>query len=294
MEHKAGFVGLIGKPNAGKSSLLNALIGEKLAIISPKVSTTRHRIMGIENGDTYQVVYSDTPGIIEPGYKLHEGMMEFVKESLEDSDVLLLIVDCTEPTPDLSLLDKISRSDAWKIVVLNKIDLSNQEEVAKKMELWKEAFKADDIFPVSALHGFNVRELHNKIVEKLPLHPPFFPKDQISDRMQRFFVAEIIREKIFEIYEKEIPYATEVIITQYQESDTIDRIYAEIWVDRSTQKPIVIGSEGRKIKALGIKSRKDIETFVEKKVFLDLRVKVVEGWRKNENMLKRLGFNVEK
>lgn len=288
--HKAGFVNIIGKPNAGKSTLSNVLVGEKLSIITPKASTTRHRILGIVNADNYQVILSDTPGIIEPAYKLHESMMNTVKESIEDADVLIVLVDVKNPELKEEHIALVQKSKCPVLVIVNKIDLSTQEEVIKVMNKVTEQVKAVEAFALSALNGFGPESLLKEIVKYLPEHEAYFPKDQLTDRNTRFFVSEIIREKIFNLYEQEIPYSTEVIVHDYKESKDIDRIYAYIIVERDSQKGIVLGKNGNGIKQIGIEARKTIEEFIQKKVFLDLRVKVEENWRKDEQKLKHWGY----
>ena len=288
--HKAGYVNIIGKPNAGKSTLSNALVGEQLSIITPKASTTRHRILGIINTPEYQMVLSDTPGIIEPAYKLHESMMNAVKDSIEDADVLIVLVDVTNPALNEEHLALIARSKSPVMLIVNKIDLSKPEDVSKVIEELSEAIKPSEVFAISALNGVNTASLLNSISAYLPEHEPFFPKDQLTYRNTRFFVGEIIREKIFNLYEQEIPYSTEVIVHDYKEEQNIDKIYAYIIVERDSQKGIIVGKNGSGIKRIGIESRKDIEKFVQKKVFLDLRVKVEENWRKNELKLKHWGY----
>jgi GTP-binding protein Era len=289
-KHKAGYVNIIGKPNAGKSTLSNALVGEHLSIITSKASTTRHRILGIINTDEFQMILSDTPGIIEPAYKLHESMMTTVKESIDDADLLLILVDVENPELKEEHLKMIATSKCPKFLLVNKIDLSNTEKVEKVMSDLKEKIQATEVFAISALHGLNAEGLIKQISAYLPEHEPYFPKDQLTDRNTRFFVSEMIREKIFNLYEKEIPYSTEVIVHDYIEGKDLDKIYAYIIVERDSQKGIIVGKNGDGIKKIGIQSRKDIEEFVGKKVFLDLRVKVEENWRKNELKLKRWGY----
>lgn len=288
--HKAGYINIIGKPNAGKSTLCNVLVGEQLSIITPKASTTRHRILGIVNTDDYQAVFSDTPGIIEPAYKLHEGMMNAVKDSIDDADVLIVLVDVTNPELKEEHLKMIASSKAPVLLIVNKIDLSDPATVTKVMKEIGAKVNAKETFAVSALKGLNADSLMKQIVAYLPEHEPFFPKDQLTDRNTRFFVSEIVREKIFNNFEKEIPYSTEVIVHDYKEDKDIDRIYAYIIVERDSQKGILLGKNGESIKRIGIEARKDIEAFIQKRVFLDLRVKVEENWRKNEQKLKRWGY----
>lgn len=289
-KHKAGYVNIIGKPNAGKSTLCNALVGEQLSIISPKASTTRHRILGMVNDENYQIVFSDTPGIIEPAYKLHESMMNAVKDSIEDADVLMVLVDVTNPNLKEEHLDLIAAAKCPIILILNKIDISTPENVKTVMTNLSEKIKADEVLAISATNGINPKSILDLIEKYLPEHEPYFPKDQLTDRNLRFFVSEMIREKIFSNYDKEIPYSTEVIVHDYKEGKNLDKIYAYIIVERDSQKGIIVGKNGESIKKIGIEARKDIEAFIEKQVFLDLRVKVEENWRKNELKLKRWGY----
>ena len=292
MSHKSGFVNILGNPNAGKSTLMNAAIGEKLSIITAKAQTTRHRIMGIANGDDYQIVYSDTPGIVNPHYKLHESMMGFVHSALKDADVFLLVTDIGEDFKNQDILDKVKESGIPTIIVINKIDLSDQETVEQKIKYWKYKFESAEIIPVSALLKFNIEKVIDSILEKLPDSPPYFPKDELSDKTMRFFASEIIREKIFENYQKEIPYACEVVVESYKEEVHIDKISATIFVERESQKGIVIGHKGSALKKVGTESRIDIEDFVQKKVFLELHVKVNKDWRNNDTFLKRFGYEI--
>ena len=292
MSHKSGFVNILGNPNAGKSTLMNAAIGEKLSIITAKAQTTRHRIMGIANGDDYQIVYSDTPGIVNPHYKLHESMMGFVHSALKDADVFLLVTDIGEDFKNQDILDKVKESGIPTIIVINKIDLSDQQTVEQKIKFWKDKFESAEIIPVSALLKFNIEKVIDSILEKLPDSPPYFPKDELSDKTMRFFASEIIREKIFENYQKEIPYACEVVVESYKEEVHIDKISATIFVERESQKGIVIGHKGSALKKVGTESRIDIEDFVQKKVFLELQVKVNKDWRNNDTFLKRFGYEI--
>ncbi|RFS24862.1 GTPase Era [Chitinophaga silvatica] len=288
--HKAGFVNIFGKPNAGKSTLLNAIIGEKLAIISPKVQTTRHRITGVLTQPDYQIVFSDTPGIIDPKYKLHEKMMGAVKSALEDADVALLILDVKD-----SLAENLELFDSLKlkvpvILVLNKIDKLSKEEQAELEAKAKEWGKATAVVPISAMQGKGVKDLLATIVKLLPEANPFYPEDTLTDRSTRFFVAEIIREKIFQLFKEEIPYHTTVIVNQFQEKDTLTKISAEIIVTRETQKAIILGEKGKSIREIGTLARQDIEKFIERKVFLELFVKVRGKWRDNDTFLKEYGY----
>lgn len=288
--HKSGYINIIGRPNAGKSTLCNALVGEQLSIITPKASTTRHRILGIVNTENYQAIFSDTPGIIDPAYKLHESMMNAVKDSIEDADVLIVLLDVTNPELKEEHIQMIQSSKAPVLLIVNKIDLSDPATVNTVISKLSAVISPKEVFAISALNGINPDSLMEKIVAYLPEHEPYYPKDQLTDRNTRFFVSEMIREKIFKNFEKEIPYSTEVIVHDYKESKDIDRIYAYIIVERDSQKGIILGKNGDSIKKIGIEARKDIEAFVQKKVFLDLRVKVEENWRKNETKLKRWGY----
>lgn len=288
--HKAGFINIIGKPNAGKSTLCNALVGEQLSIITPKASTTRHRILGIVNEEDYQMVFSDTPGMIEPAYKLHESMMNAVKESIDDADVLILLVDASNAALKPEYLEMIQKAKCPLILIVNKIDLSNPAQVKEVIQTLSQTLNPKEVFAISALHQLDATGLLKSIAAYLPEHEAFYPKDQLTDRNTRFFVSEMIREKIFNQFEEEIPYSTEVIVHDYKESDNIDRIYAYIIVERDSQKGIILGRNGSAIKKIGIEARQAIEAFVGKKVFLDLRVKVEENWRKNEQKLKHWGY----
>lgn len=291
MSHKAGFVSLIGKPNAGKSTLMNALVGEKMSIITPKAQTTRHRIIGIVNDENHQIVFSDTPGIIKPKYTLQESMMNFVEDSLVDADLILFVTDIHERYDEQDVLEKLRKASSPVAVLINKVDLSNEEEVKQKIKFWEETLNPDAVFPMSALLGFNVQTILEYIKEKLPEHPPYYDKEELTDRTMRFFVSEIIREKIFMLYDKEIPYSTEVGIVSYKEEPNITRISAEIYVERDSQKNIIIGKGGEMIKKVGTYARKDIEEFIGNKVFLELYVKVVPDWRTKKNILKRFGYD---
>ena len=292
-KHKAGFVNILGSPNVGKSTLMNALVGENLSIITAKVQTTRHRIMGILNGEDFQIVFSDTPGIIDkPGYKLHKAMMSYVESALEDADIFLYVTEVNGDTLHEDILSRMQKSDSKIIVLLNKIDLSNQQVLEERVEFWKGQLPKAEILPISALHNFNVDTLLRRLVELLPESPPFYPKDELTDKTMRFFVSEIIREKILLNYKKEIPYSTEVVVEEYKESDDRIDIRATIFVVRETQKMIIIGKGGQAIKRLGMDARKDIESFVDKHIYLDLSVKVAKDWRENEKQLKRFGYTL--
>jgi len=271
---------------------MNALVGEKLSIITSKAQTTRHRIMGIVNGEDFQIVYSDTPGIIrDPSYKMHEYMNKYIESALLDADIMLLMTEAGQAFEEKDVIEKLKNTSVFTIVVINKIDLSNQENVVNEMEYWKQQLPGAEVVPISALNRFNISKVFDLIIEKLPESPPYFPKDELTDRSVRFFVSEIIREKILMNYKKEIPYSAEVAVESYKEEPKIDRIAATIFVSRDTQKGIILGHQGRSIKKVGTQARKDIEEFVEKKVFLELTVKVNKDWRDNENILKRFGYD---
>ncbi|REH56750.1 GTP-binding protein Era [Tenacibaculum gallaicum] len=291
MTHKAGFVNIIGNPNVGKSTLMNALVGEKLSIITSKAQTTRHRILGIVNGEDYQIVFSDTPGIIKPAYELQESMMDFVKSAFEDADVLIYMVEVGETVlKDEAFFNKIIQSKIPVILLLNKIDKSSQEEVEAKIEYWKKKVPNSFVYVISALEKFNVDTVFYKIIELLPDAPPFYPKDQLTDKPERFFVNEKIREKILQHYKKEIPYSVEVETESFVEEDNIIKIRSVIMVERDTQKGIIIGHKGSAIKRVGTEARKDLQQFFDKKVFLDLYVKINKNWRSNDRQLKRFGY----
>jgi len=290
MSHKAGFVSIIGKPNAGKSTLMNALVGEKMSIITPKAQTTRHRILGIVNGDDYQIVFSDTPGIMKPHYALQETMMHQVNGSLVDADLVLLVTDINERHDEGDILEKLQGSFAPVCVIVNKIDKSDEETVKQKIAYWQEKLNPKAIFAVSALKEHNVLAVMNFVMEHLPEHPAYYEKDFLTDRNDRFFASEIIREKIFKMYEKEIPYSTEVIITAFKEGDELYRISSEIIVERESQKNILIGKGGESLKKVGTYARKDMEEFFQKKIFLEMFVKVIPDWRSKKNYLKKFGY----
>jgi GTP-binding protein Era len=291
MSHKSGFVNILGNPNVGKSTIMNALVGEKLSIISPKAQTTRHRIMGIVNGEDFQIVYSDTPGILRPRYKLQETMMNFVNSALSDADLLLYITDVSEHAADQGeYIDKIRASGVPVIIAVNKIDLTNQGDLEKIVESWHLAFPQSPVIPVSALNNFNLEALLAAVLEKLPESPPYFPKDQLTDKFERFFASEIIREKILFHYKKEIPYSVEIEIESFSEEKNITRIRALIHVARDSQKGIIIGHNGNMLKRVGTEARKDMEDFFRKKIFLELYVKVTKDWRDKPAVLKRFGY----
>ena len=292
MEHKAGFVNIVGNPNVGKSTLMNALVGEKISIITQKMQTTRHRIKGIVSGDDFQIVYSDTPGILKPNYKLQETMLKFVDTALIDADVILYVTDVMEKAgKNKDYIEKVRKSNMPVIVLINKIDLSNQSEVVKLFEYWSSVFPGADVFPISALEKFNIGQVFDRILELLPEAPPYFPKDELTDRNERFFVQEIIREKILLNYEKEIPYSVEVEVEEFKELDKIINIRAIIHVSRDSQKGIIIGHQGKMIKKVGSEARIDAEEFFEKKIFLELYVKVTKDWRSKDRELKKFGYD---
>ncbi len=291
-EHKAGFVNIIGNPNVGKSTLMNAFVGEKLSIITSKAQTTRHRILGIVNGDDFQVILSDTPGIIKPAYAMQESMMDFVKSAFEDADVLLYLVEIGEKSlKDEKFFEKLKHTDIPVLLLINKIDTSNQETLEEQMELWQEQLPKAEIHPISALKNFNVQEVFNRIIELLPEAPPYFPKDQLTDKPERFFVNETIREKILQQYKKEIPYAVEIETEEFLEEEEIIRIRSVIMVERDSQKGIIIGHKGEAIKSVGMAARKDLEKFFDKQVHIELYVKVNKNWRNDPRQLKRFGYN---
>jgi GTP-binding protein Era len=291
MNHKAGFVNILGNPNVGKSTIMNALVGEKLSIITSKVQTTRHRIMGIVNGEDFQIVYSDTPGILKPEYKLQEAMMGFVNSALNDADVILYVTDVkSAPLSEKVYTERIKSTGIPVIIAINKIDLTNQDELEKIVGKWHEAFPGSPIIPVSGLLKFNLGTLLNAILERLPEGEPYFPKDQLTDRYERFFASEIIREKILTNYKKEIPYSVEIEIESFKEEPKINKIRALIHVIRDSQKGIIIGHKGSMLKKVGTEARLDMEDFFGKKVFLEIYVKVTKDWRDKPVILKRFGY----
>lgn len=291
MSHKSGFVNIVGSPNVGKSTLMNQLMGEKLSIVTAKAQTTRHRILGILNDDDYQIVFSDTPGVVNAAYKLHENMMDYVNTSLKDADVLLFITDTKESDMNhKETLERIQKLKVPVICIINKIDLSSQEQVMERIAYWQEKLPKAIIYPISALHGFHVDAIREKILELIPESPAYFDKDAISDRPMRFFVSEIIREKIFVHCQKEIPYACQVEVEEYIEEENITRIRALIIVERSSQKGIIIGKGGEMLKRLGREARLEIEKFIDNKVFLETFVKVDKDWRSSEQKLKKYGY----
>ncbi|MGV9004798.1 GTPase Era [Flavobacterium sp.] len=290
--HKAGFVNIIGNPNVGKSTLMNAFIGERLSIITSKAQTTRHRILGIVNGEDFQVVLSDTPGIIKPAYEMQKSMMDFVKSAFEDADVLLYMVEIGEKElKDEAFFNKIIHSQIPVLLLLNKIDKSNQEQLEEQIELWKEKVPNAEIYPISALENFNVKEVFARILELLPESPAYYPKDALTDKPERFFVNETIREKILVNYDKEIPYAVEIETEEFVEDEKIIRIRSVIMVERDTQKGIIIGHKGAALKKVGMQAREDLEKFFGKQIHIELFVKVNKDWRSNAYQLKRFGYN---
>ncbi len=292
MEHRAGFVNIIGNPNVGKSTLMNAFVGEKLSIITSKAQTTRHRILGIVNGEDFQMIYSDTPGILKPNYKLQQHMMKFVDAALSDADIIIYVTDVVESfDKNEEYLEKVKKTNTPVLLLINKIDLSQQEKLEQLVALWKEHVPQAEIFPVSATEKFNIDSVLKRILELLPISPPYFPKDELTDKTERFFVQEIIREKIFLNYQKEIPYSCEVNVEEFKEEEHIIKIRAQIYVTRETQKGILIGHKGSALKKTGTAARIDIEAFFEKKVFLELHVKVLKDWRDKEQNLKYFGYN---
>ena len=289
--HRSGYVSVIGNPNVGKSTLVNALMGRDLSITTAKAQTTRHRILGFINGDDYQLILSDTPGIIKPAYEMQNSMMDFVKESLDDADVLIYMIDVAERNiKDERLLEKIQKSKTPLLVLINKIDTSAQEELEEAVQHWAGIFPDSSVIPISALKGFFIPDLLEILISKIPESPPYFPKDQLSDKPERFFVNEAIRKNILENYDKEIPYAVEVVTEEFMEAEKIIKIRSIILVERETQKGIVIGHKGAKLKHVGIGARKDLQAFFGKKIHIELYVKVQKNWRSNPLQLKRFGY----
>ncbi|MCW5518841.1 GTPase Era [Aureitalea sp. L0-47] len=292
MAHKAGFVNIIGNPNVGKSTLMNAFVGERLSIITSKAQTTRHRILGIVNGEDFQVILSDTPGIIKPAYELQESMMEFVRSAFEDADVLLYLVELGEKDiKDEAFLKKITGATIPVLLLINKIDRGDENQLAEALELWSTKVPNAEIFAISALENFGVEQVFKRIVELLPDSPPFYPKDQLTDKPERFFVNEIIREKILLHYKKEIPYSVEIDTEEFFEDDNIIRIRSVIMVERETQKGIIIGHKGAALKRVGVEARKDLEAFFGKQIHLVTYVKVNRNWRSNKSQLRRFGYD---
>ena len=295
MTHKAGFVNIVGNPNVGKSTLMNALVGERISIITSKAQTTRHRIMGIVNGEDFQIVYSDTPGVLKPNYKLQESMLGFSQSALTDADVLLYVTDVLDSAEkNAFFLDKVKKMDHVNtILIINKIDLIDQKRLDELVEFWHKELPNAEIFPISAAEKFGIEQLFEKIKSLLPDSPPFFDKDALTDRPERFFVNEIIREKILLNYDKEIPYAVEVMVEEFKEDDNLIRISAVVFCERDSQKGIIIGKQGAALRKVGTEARKDIEAFFEKKVFLQLYVKVEKDWRNRERKLRNFGYQLE-
>ena len=292
MTHKAGFVNIIGNPNVGKSTLMNAFVGEKLSIITSKAQTTRHRILGIVNGEDFQVILSDTPGIIKPAYELQASMMDFVKSAFDDADILIYMVEIGErELKDEAFFNKITNAKIPVLLLLNKIDKSNQEQLEEQVQSWATKVPNAEIIAISALEGFNVKEVFDRIIELLPESPAFYPKDQLTDKPERFFINETIREKILMHYKKEIPYAVEIDTEEFFEEDQIIRVRSVIMVERETQKGIIIGHKGSALKRVGVEARKDLEKFFGKQIHLELYVKVNKNWRSNQRQLKRFGYN---
>lgn len=291
MMHKAGFVNIVGNPNVGKSTLMNCLVGEKISIITSKSQTTRHRIKGIVNADDYQIVFSDTPGVVKPSYKMQEYMLEFSKSALVDADIILYVTDVVENVEkNVDFIEKVNKSKAPVLLILNKIDLTTQEKLEGLYDKWKELIPRAEIFPISATENFNVDNLYKRIIELLPEGEPYFPKDDLTDLPARFFVNEIIREKILKNYDKEIPYSVEVEVEEFKEEAKRINIMALIYVERPSQKGILIGNQGEALKKVGTEARMDIEAFFGKKVYLNLYVKVLKDWRNKENELKNFGY----
>ena len=291
MEHKSGFVNIIGNPNVGKSTLLNSMIGQDISIITNKAQTTRHRIKGILSDKNYQIVFSDTPGIVKPAYKLQESMMQYVKSAFQDADVILYVVEIGEQgLKDEEIFEKIKKLKIPLIILLNKIDLVSQDKVLLEIENWKRKFSKAIVLPISALNKFNINEIIDAIVEVLPISPPYYSKDDVTDKSERFFIEEIIREKILKHYKKEVPYSVEISVEEFFEEEDIIRIRAIIYVLRESQKGILIGHKGLGLKRIGTEARKDIEKMLDKKVFLATPIKVKKDWRNDNNQLKKFGY----
>ena len=290
--HRAGFVNIIGNPNVGKSTLMNQLVGEKVSIMTSKAQTTRHRIKGIVNGDDYQIVYSDLPGVLDPAYMMQKYMMKFVTDSLQDADIILYLIECGETRFNEELVEKINKMGIPVVFIINKTDKYTEEQVAESKSHWQTILPTADVFAISALKGVNIEAVRDRLIELLPECPPYFPKDALTDRPMRFFVSELIREQILLQYKKEIPYSVEVVVESYKEEPDLIRIAATLYVERSTQKAIIIGSKGSAIKKLGTDARLSIEDFLQKHVFLDLSVKVLKDWRNNELQMKRFGYSL--
>lgn len=290
--HRAGFVNIIGNPNVGKSTLMNQLVGEKVSIMTSKAQTTRHRIKGIVNGDDYQIVYSDLPGVLDPAYMMQKYMMRFVTDSLQDADIILYLIECGETKYNEMLVEKINKMGIPVVFIINKTDKYTAEQVEESKNHWQTIFPEADVFAISALKGVNIEAVRDRIIALLPECPPYFPKDALTDRPMRFFVSELIREQILLQYKKEIPYSVEVVVESYKEEPDLIRIAATLYVERSTQKAIIIGSKGSAIKKLGTDARLSIEDFLQKHIFLDLSVKVLKDWRNNELLMKKFGYSL--
>lgn len=291
-KHQAGFVNIIGKPNVGKSTLMNILMGERLSIISSKSQTTRHRILGLMNGENYQIVFSDTPGMLKPQYELHKNMMSFVNISLEDADIIVFVTDLYETEEEIEqVIEKINQSGTPVLLIINKIDLAKEGQLEKVTEYWTSRIKSETVIPISATENFNIERIKQEILNRLPEHPAFYDKEELTDRPERFFASEIVREKIFKNYKKEIPYSSEVGIEDFHEKQNIIRIRATIYVERDSQKGIIIGDKGSALKKVGIEAREELEKFFGKKVFLETFVKVEQNWRKNKQKLKKFGYD---
>ena len=291
-QHRAGFVNIIGNPNVGKSTLMNQLVGEKISIMTSKAQTTRHRIKGIVNGDDFQIVYSDLPGVLDPAYMMQKMMMRFVTDSLQDADIILYLIECGETRYNEELVENIKKLGIPIVLIINKIDKYEEAQAEEARTYWKTVFPDADVFAISALKGLHIDELRERIVALLPLSPPYFPKDALTDRPMRFFVSELIREQILLQYKKEIPYSVEVVVESYKEEDDIVRIGATLYVERTTQKAIIIGSKGSAIKKLGTDARASIEDFLQKHVYLDLSVKVLKDWRNSELQMTKFGYDI--
>ena len=289
--HKSGFINIIGNPNVGKSTLMNSLVGEKLSIITSKAQTTRHRILGIVNGNNFQLIFSDTPGIIKPSYELQDSMMEFVKSALDDADILLYMVEIGEKSiKNIDIQKKIQAAKIPTIILLNKIDLSTQEDIKIQIKNWSKDYPNAEIYPISALNNFNIEKVINRIINLVPESPAYFPKDQLTDRPERFFVNEKLREKILMYYDKEIPYSVEVVTDEFKEEKSLIKIRSKILVERESQKGIIIGHRGIALKKIGSKARIDLEKFFGKKIFIELHVKVSKNWRSSIKQLKKFGY----
>ena len=290
--HRAGFVNIIGNPNVGKSTLMNQLVGEKVSIMTSKAQTTRHRIKGIVNGDDYQIVYSDLPGVLDPAYMMQKYMMRFVTDSLQDADIILYLIECGETKYNEELVAKINKMGIPVVFIINKIDKYTEEQVEESKNHWQSILPTADVFAISALKGLNIETVRDRIIALLPECPPYFPKDALTDRPMRFFVSELIREQILLQYKKEIPYSVEVVVESYKEEPDLIRIAATLYVERTTQKAIIIGSKGSAIKKLGTDARMSIEDFLQKHIYLDLSVKVLKDWRNNELLMKKFGYSL--